>query len=186
MSMDELLRAVGSGAVLLRPASQQGRSKSAPLQRARRLVLSAILMVAGGLIATSAAPAPAKRPNILYIMADDLGYADIGCYGQTKIRTPNIDRLAQQSTRFTDVYAGAPVCAPSRCVLMTGLHTGHCRIRANAPRVGGEIEEFGEGWPRLSLTNEDRTIAGGAARGGLRHGRDRQMGTRRTEHAGHP
>ncbi|MBC7928889.1 MAG: sulfatase-like hydrolase/transferase, partial [Bryobacteraceae bacterium] len=66
-----------------------------------------------------------KRPNIVYIMADDLGYGDLGCYGQKKIRTPNIDRLAAEGTRFTDVYAGCTVCAPSRSVLMTGLHMGH-------------------------------------------------------------
>jgi arylsulfatase A-like enzyme len=103
--------------------------------------------------------APAPRPNILFIMADDLGYADLGSYGQTKIRTPHLDRLARQGTRFTDVYAGAPVCAPSRCVFMTGQHTGHCLIRGNGPRVGGTIEYFGEGSRRLSLTNDDRTVA---------------------------
>jgi len=101
----------------------------------------------------------APRPNIVFIMADDLGYADLGSYGQKLIRTPNLDRLATQGTRFTDVYAGAPICAPSRCVLMTGLHTGHCRIRGNGPRVGGEIESFGEGGRRLSLTDDDRTVA---------------------------
>jgi arylsulfatase A-like enzyme len=105
------------------------------------------------------AGADRNRPNILFIMADDLGYADLGCYGQKLIRTPNIDRLAGQGTRFTDVYAGAAVCAPSRCVLMTGLHTGHARIRGNGPRVGGEIEYFGEGGRRLSLTDADRTVA---------------------------
>jgi len=72
-----------------------------------------------------------KRPNIVFIMADDLGYGDLGCYGQTKIKTPNIDRLAEKGMRFTDFYAGSTVCAPSRCVLMTGLDTGHCYIRGN-------------------------------------------------------
>jgi arylsulfatase A-like enzyme len=71
-------------------------------------------------------------PNIVFIMADDLGYGDLGCYGQTKFSTPNIDRLAAEGIRFTDYYAGATVCAPSRCVLMTGLHTGHCYIRGNS------------------------------------------------------
>src|ERR1044071_7416374 len=65
-------------------------------------------------------------------MADDLGYGDLGCYGQTKIKTPNIDKLAAEGMRFTDAYAGCTVCAPSRCVLMTGLHTGHCYIRGNS------------------------------------------------------
>jgi arylsulfatase A-like enzyme len=74
----------------------------------------------------------AAPPNIVFILADDLGYGDIGCYGQTKIKTPNIDRLAADGIRFTTCYAGSTVCAPSRCALMTGLHTGHCRVRGNA------------------------------------------------------
>ena len=74
-----------------------------------------------------------RRPNIIWIMADDLGYGDLGCYGQEKIRTPNIDRLAAGGMRFTQAYAGATVCAPSRCALMTGLHGGHCRVRDNIP-----------------------------------------------------
>ena len=72
-----------------------------------------------------------SQPNIVYIMADDLGYGDLGCYGQKLIQTPHIDRLAKRGMRFTDFYAGSTVCAPSRCVLMTGLHTGHCYIRGN-------------------------------------------------------
>jgi len=71
------------------------------------------------------------RPNIIYILADDLGYGDLGCYGQKNIKTPNIDKMAKEGMRFTDHYAGATVCAPSRCVLMTGLHTGHAYIRGN-------------------------------------------------------
>jgi len=70
-------------------------------------------------------------PNIIYIMADDLGYGDLGCYGQPRIQTPHIDRLAAEGIRFTDHYAGSTVCAPSRCVLMTGKHTGHAYIRGN-------------------------------------------------------
>ena len=70
-------------------------------------------------------------PNIVLILADDLGYGELGCYGQTKIRTPNIDRLAREGMRFTQHYSGAPVCAPARCTLMTGLHTGHAQIRGN-------------------------------------------------------
>jgi arylsulfatase A-like enzyme len=75
---------------------------------------------------------PSRAPNIIFILADDLGYGDPGCYGQKLIKTPNIDRLAAQGTRFTQCYAGSTVCAPSRCALMTGLHTGHARIRGNA------------------------------------------------------
>ncbi len=75
----------------------------------------------------------AKRPpNIVFILADDLGYGDLGCYGQKMIKTPRLDAFAKQGLRFTQFYAGSTVCAPSRCALMTGLHTGHCRVRGNA------------------------------------------------------
>jgi len=72
-----------------------------------------------------------KKPNIIFILADDLGYGDLGCYGQQKIATPNLDQMAAEGMRFTDHYAGSTVCAPSRCALMTGLHTGHCYVRGN-------------------------------------------------------
>ncbi|HEU5079174.1 MAG TPA: arylsulfatase [Opitutaceae bacterium] len=78
------------------------------------------------------AAASRNPPNIIFILADDLGYGDLGCYGQTRIQTPNLDRLAAQGIRFTQFYAGAPVCAPSRSVLMTGQHTGHTTVRGNA------------------------------------------------------
>jgi arylsulfatase A-like enzyme len=77
------------------------------------------------------APVPSTRPNIIFILADDLGYGDLGCYGQQKIGTPNIDALAAQGLRFTQFYAGATVCAPSRASFMTGLHTGHTPVRGN-------------------------------------------------------
>ncbi len=72
-----------------------------------------------------------RKPNIIYIMADDLGYGDLSCYGQKVLKTRNIDMLADEGMRFTDCYAGSTVCAPSRCCLMTGMHTGHCRVRGN-------------------------------------------------------
>jgi len=72
-----------------------------------------------------------QKPNIIFILADDLGYGDVGCYGQQKIATPNIDRLAKQGIRFTQFYAGTAVCSPSRASLMTGLHTGHTAVRGN-------------------------------------------------------
>ncbi len=74
---------------------------------------------------------PVKRPNIVFIIADDLGYGDIGCFGQRRFATPNIDRLAAEGMRLTRHLSGSPVCAPSRCVLMTGLHPGHVPIREN-------------------------------------------------------
>lgn len=86
------------------------------------------------------------KPNIIFIMADDLGYGDLGCYGQKKIQTPNIDKLAMDGMRFTQAYAGSCVCAPSRCSLMTGMHNGHNRIRDNFP-------------PNVFLRPDDFTIA---------------------------
>ncbi len=83
-----------------------------------------------------------SRPKIIFIMADDLGYGDFGCYGQELIQTPYIDRMAKEGIRFTHCYAGAPVCASSRCTLMTGQHTGHTRVRDNSGRVGGVPDEM--------------------------------------------
>lgn len=95
-----------------------------------------VLCVGGSLLAGMSAckkEAPGKEVpmNVIYILADDLGYGDIGCYGQQKIKTPNIDRMAQEGMLFTQHYAGCTVSAPSRCSLMTGLHTGHSQIRGN-------------------------------------------------------
>jgi arylsulfatase A len=78
------------------------------------------------------AQTPGRKPNIIFILCDDLGSAEAGCYGQEKLRTPTIDKLASEGMRFTQFYGGGPVCAPSRCCLMTGLHTGHACIRDNA------------------------------------------------------
>ena len=90
-----------------------------------------VALLAQVLHAESAFAESSDRPNIIFIMADDLGYGDLGCYGQKRIKTPHIDRLAREGMRFTDFYAGSTVCAPSRCVLMTGYHTGHTFIRGN-------------------------------------------------------
>ncbi len=98
----------------------------------------------------AAAPAPApERPNIVFILADDLGIGDLGCYGQQRIVTPNLDRMAAEGMRFQSAYAGAAVCAPSRCVLMTGLHAGHARIRDNHNHRG----------ERVPLRPDDLTVA---------------------------
>lgn len=113
------------------------------------------------------AMAEEERPNIIFIMADDLGYADLGCYGQQRIKTPNIDRLAAEGTRFTQCYAGAAVCAPSRCALMTGLHTGHATIRGNhgqnAPEHAGEAN-------RIPLRADETTVAALLKRAGYATG----------------
>lgn len=71
------------------------------------------------------------KPNIIYIMCDDMGYGDLGCYGQSYISTPNIDNMAKEGMRFTQAYAGSPVSAPSRASFMTGQHSGHCEVRGN-------------------------------------------------------
>jgi arylsulfatase A-like enzyme len=95
------------------------------------------------------ADGPDYKPNIIFIMADDLGYGDLGCYGQKEIETPNIDHMAAEGTRFTQCYAGSTVCAPSRSVLMTGRHTGHTTVRGNSSKLVG----------RVPLETEDVTVA---------------------------
>lgn len=91
-----------------------------------------------------------SSPNIIFILADDLGYGDLGCYGQTKIKTPNLDKMAQEGLRFTSAYSGSPVCAPSRNCLMTGQHTGHTTVRQNKSDLTDE---------RVPLLPEDTTVA---------------------------
>ncbi|HYE31329.1 MAG TPA: arylsulfatase, partial [Methylomirabilota bacterium] len=95
-------------------------------------------------VAAWASAQAADKPNIIFILADDLGYGDLACYGNKRIKTPNLDRMAQEGMRFTSAYAGSTVCAPSRSALMTGQHTGHTRIRGNA---------------RVPLLPEDVTVA---------------------------
>jgi arylsulfatase A-like enzyme len=128
-------------------------------RRRRRLcltVLGAALLTCAALALTREAGAQSargvrgpRRPNVILVVADDLGYGDLGAYGQRYIRTPNLDRMAREGMRFTNAYAPSPVCAPSRASLMTGLHQGHARIRGNTGR-GGE---------RVPLKPEDVTVA---------------------------
>ena len=97
-------------------------------------------------LALTLLPTP-PPPNIVYIMADDLGYAELGCYGQQKIPTPNIDRLASEGMRFTRFYAPSPVCAPTRASVLTGKHQGHAAIRGNKETGGfGPNDPEGQ-WP---------------------------------------
>jgi arylsulfatase A-like enzyme len=98
---------------------------------------------------TQARQQPPSRLNVVFILADDLGWGEVGVYGQEKIPTPHIDRLASQGMRFTQHYSGAPVCAPSRAVLMTGKHLGHAEIRGNLP-ARNRLPEFTEGQYPLS------------------------------------
>lgn len=114
-----------------------------------RIAIAAATVTAVALVAQQPVVAEPKsgkkgdkqRPNVVFILLDDAGYGDFGCYGQTKIETPNIDALAERGVRFTDMYAGAPVSAPSRCTLLTGLHSGHAQIRSN-----DEMTERGNVW----------------------------------------
>ncbi len=100
-----------------------------------------------------------KKPNIIFILADDMGYGDLSCFGQELFETPNIDRLAREGMRMTSCYAGSPVCGPSRSVLMTGQHTGHTRVRANSCKVGGIVGYKGDQQVRrINLLNEDLTV----------------------------
>ena len=96
------------------------------------------------------------RLNVVFILADDLGWGEVGCYGQKKIPTPHLDALAAQGMRFTQHYSGAPVCAPSRCVLMTGKHLGHAEVRGNLP-AKRKLPQFDEG--QYPLTESAVTIA---------------------------
>lgn len=111
---------------------------------AKVLVVVCMILVSAFCNLPVAQAVTAERPNIIFVLADDLGYGDLGCYGQQKIRTPHLDRLASEGMRFTRFYAGSTVCAPSRCTLMTGLHTGHCLIRGNR---------------RVDLRDKDYTVA---------------------------
>ena len=91
-------------------------------------------LVSGTLILSSLSASGQKnntKPNILFILCDDMGYGDLGCYGQPFIRTPHLDAMASEGMRFTQAYAGSPVSAPSRASFMTGQHTGHCEVRGN-------------------------------------------------------
>src|SRR5499433_835080 len=99
-----------------------------------------------------------RHPNIIMILADDLGYGDLGCYGQKMIKTPNLDRMAREGVRFTSFYAGSPVCAPSRCSLITGLHQGHAYIRGNSTLVPVPGQS-GQAATRLALRQQDVTVA---------------------------
>jgi len=105
----------------------------------RLIVLFCIVFLLMSVFSCSHESAPVK-PNVILIMADDLGYNELGCYGQEIIKTPHLDRLATEGIRFTQYYSGSPVCAPSRCVLLTGKHSGHSYVRDNY-ELGGYTDE---------------------------------------------
>ncbi|MGC8643074.1 MAG: arylsulfatase, partial [Isosphaeraceae bacterium] len=107
--------------------------------KARLAIVTLVTLLSAPLAAAQSAENKPARPNIVFILADDLGYGDLGCYGQKRIKTPVIDQMAAEGIRFTDHYAGSTVCAPSRCVLMSGLHTGHAQVRNNV-----EVKPMGQ------------------------------------------
>lgn len=115
------------------------RARNPPRPVAVAMILAAIFFLASSHSFIQAQPV--KKPNVIYILADDLGYGDLSCYGQKHFQTPNIDNLARQGMMFTNHYSGSPVCAPSRSSLMTGLHSGHTYIRGNK-----EVQPEGQ-WP---------------------------------------
>ena len=116
----------------------------------RLACLSTLIAIPGSALGGAESTARvAQKPNVIFILADDLGYGGLGCYGQQLIKTPQLDQMAADGMRFTQAYAGATVCAPSRCVLMTGLHVGHARVRGNTPAAE----------PAAALAAEDATVA---------------------------
>lgn len=110
------------------------------------IAISALMLARTGSDVKVSAGQSKSKPNVIYILADDLGYGDLGCYGQKLIRTPNLDRMAHEGMRLTQMYAGSTVCAPSRAVLMTGKHMGHVSVRGNASRekIGDQALRQGE------------------------------------------
>jgi arylsulfatase A len=129
-----------------------------------RILLTAAVLPIAGFKAAQAA----ERPNIVFMMADDLGYGDVGAFGQKKIRTPNIDQLAKQGMRLTQCYAGNAVCAPSRCVLMTGMHPGHAQVRNNREVQPEGQHPLKEGTPTIPrLLQSAGYVTGGFGKWGL-------------------
>ena len=101
----------------------------------RRNFLKSAAMSAAALTAAASTRAQTRQPNIIYILADDLGIGEVGCYGQQKIKTPHIDQLAAEGMRFTQHYSGAAMCAPARFTLMTGLHIGNADTYSQQQRL---------------------------------------------------
>ena len=130
----------------------------------RNLILVFAVLFCSVFAASAAAiesPVADTPPNVIFVLADDLGYGDLSCFGQTKYSTPNIDALAAKGMRFTEHYSGSTVCAPSRCCLLTGYHTGHCVVRGNA-----EVQPEGQ----EPMPTDTFTVAHLFQKGGYRTG----------------
>ena len=122
--------------------------------KTERLIISSLMAVTSvPLLIAADKPGKKQQPNIIFILCDDMGYGDLGCYGQKYIDTPNIDRMAEEGMLFTQAYAGSPVSAPSRATIMTGQHTGHSHVRGNR-----------EYWKDVPMTrygiNDEYTVTG--------------------------
>lgn len=139
----------------------------------RTLSFIVLVLASSSLLALAQSRNPAK-PNVVFILADDLGYGDLGCYGQQQIKTPNLDRLAAEGMRFTQFYAGSTVCAPSRAVLMTGQHTGHVWVRGNGTGA------------QQTLRDEDKTLAEVFKAAGYRTAMFGKWGLGELGSSGHP
>ena len=130
------------------------------MTKVRQIIMAALGVMPSVVNATSlrsvaeGASAQTNRPNIIFIMCDDMGYGDLGCYGQRLIETPNLDRMAQEGMRFTQAYAGSPVSAPSRASFMTGQHSGHTHVRGNREYWRSALT------PNAFGTNSDYTLIG--------------------------
>ena len=130
------------------------------MTKVRQIIMAALGMIPTLANATSPRPiadganAQTSRTNIIFIMCDDMGYGDLGCYGQRLIETPNLDRMAQEGMRFTQAYAGSPVSAPSRASFMTGQHVGHTHVRGNREYWRSALKSNAFG------TNSDYTLIG--------------------------
>ncbi|MCK5269507.1 MAG: sulfatase-like hydrolase/transferase [Sedimentisphaerales bacterium] len=156
----------------------------------RRDFLKKIVLSTGAAVAAGTVPSTAvslagktlstrigrKRPNVIYILADDLGYKELGCYGQKKIRTPNLDKLAAEGMRFTQHYSGQTVCAPSRCSLLTSKHMGHAYIRGNY-----EIDGY-----QLAIPDGQLTVAEIFKQTGYKTGAMGKWGLGAPDTEGHP
>ena len=127
------------------------------MKRQLNILYGCAVVAALPTVTTTANPVSAQKkdkPNIIYILADDMGRADIGCYGQEKIETPHLDALAKSGMIFTNHYCGQAVSGPSRCVLFTGLHSGHAYIRGN-----DEVASRGNVWSHQAML-ADSTLEG--------------------------
>lgn len=135
------------------------------IQKAGWVVIFLLSIISTNAVAAQSSARQAKLPNIIYIYADDMGYGELGCYGQKKIETPHLDRMAAEGKRFTQHYTSMPVCAPARCMLMTGKHSGHSYIRGNH-ELGGFPDSAERG--QMPLADDEITIAEMLKRKGYR------------------